>query len=67
MNKQEQQTTKQQAEPVADLPVAATQAEEIKGGPKKIFVGGLSVAASSTAVRLVGSETEESKSGRDKG
>ena len=67
MSKQENQTTKQQTALVADLPVAKSQAGKIKGGPKKIFVGGLSIAPSSTDGRLTGTETEDNKSGRDKG
>ena len=48
MNEQNQEQT--QFSEVTDLPVEPNGADEIKGGPKKIFIGGLSVEETQTAL-----------------
>jgi hypothetical protein len=65
-NNQPQITTNQTAAQIADLPVGQNTAAQIKGGPRKIFVGGLSLTAGDDGLTL-GHETEDSKTARDKG
>jgi hypothetical protein len=63
MNEQNQEQT--QLSEVTDLTVEPKDADEIKGGPKRIFIGGLSVADSADAAqtfhRLFGDSNGDSK------